>query len=402
MSVRYWWEDENDRPVRAIDSRSHEGIAYMNWCVRQKPADPQPNAVERLLAQAEEVVALFDAMFGQLACHANPLEAECLSTWVAKYAFADFFAPNEREDGPPRYREVLTDDRLGLMKRWESDGAVHLAVERTIAENTSEGRHHGRGHDLSPDEIAAYCDILAARESLLDADQWISLVQNVIQDSAAWGLHEGRIGELASAVRASVQPLWGLAPKPAARRMSRSECRDGWESLKAPLRAAIAELRLYAKPPRPINTSHETKPALGEPQAEGLNDASAAEAVSTVRDDSHSNGSDLEVRPKRHSPKGSARPKLIAALNKHHRYEHPDGINHEPIGNNDLARLARVDPSTASAFFAKEFGGYESYRRTCRDSSRLAIGLRAINGEIKPHDLFGRAPPGEGARRDDE
>lgn len=64
MGARYWWEDENDRPVRAINSRSHEGIAYMNWCLRQKLVDPQPNAVERLLARAEEIVALFDAMFG--------------------------------------------------------------------------------------------------------------------------------------------------------------------------------------------------------------------------------------------------------------------------------------------------------------------------------------------------
>lgn len=91
----------------------------------------------------------------------------------------------------------------------------------------------------------------------------------------------------------------------------------------------------------------------------------------------------------------------MAGLNKHHRYDHPEGLNLEPIGNNDLARLAGVDPSTASAFFTKEFGGYESYRRTCSDSSSLAIALRAINGEIKPRHLFGKAPPAERGRPDD-
>jgi hypothetical protein len=395
MSVRYWWEDENDRPVRAIDSRSHEGIAYMNWCVRQKPADPQPNAVERLLAKAEEVVALFDAIFGQLACDANPLEAECLSTWVAKYAFADFFAPNEREDGPPRYREVLTDDRLVLMKRWESDGAVHLAVERTIAENTSKGRHHGRGHDLSPDAIAAYCDILAARESLLDADQWISLVQNVIQDSAAWGLHEGRIGELASAVRAAVQRLWGLAPKPAARRMSRSECRDGWEAVKAPLRAAIDELRLYAKPPRPAEASG----AVGSLPRQ----SAAAEVPATVSapSDQVLSPDGKSARRKRSKPRGAARQLLVAKLNAHHHYDDGCSLNLEPIGNNEIASLVGIDKSTASDFFTKEFGSYDNYCRTCAAPATLAAALRLLNGEVKPRDLYGRAPPGEGGRPDD-
>jgi len=61
----------------------------MNWCLRQKPAEPQTNAVERLLARAEEVVGLFEAMFGRLAGDANPLEAEGLSKLVATYAFAD-------------------------------------------------------------------------------------------------------------------------------------------------------------------------------------------------------------------------------------------------------------------------------------------------------------------------
>jgi hypothetical protein len=395
MGARYWWEDDNDRPVPAIDSRSHEGIAYMNWCLRQKPVAPQANAVERLLARAEEVVELFEALFGRLECDANPLEAESLSKLVATYAFADFLAPNEREDGPSQYHEVLTDDRLRLMSRWECEGALHLAVERTIAESSTQQRHHGRGHDLSPDAIVAYCDILAARESLLDGAQWISLVQNVIQDSAAWGLHEGRIGELASAVRAAVQPLWGLAPKPAARKMTRSDCRDGWQELRTPLRAAIDELRLYEKPPRPAEAS-ETVGALPQHSA-------AAEVPATITSPSGQilSPDGKAARRKRSKPRGAARQLLVAKLNAHHHYDDGCSLNLEPIGNNEIASLVGIDKSTASDFFTKEFGSYDNYCRTCAAPATLAAALRLLNGEVKPRDLYGRAPPGEGGRPDD-
>jgi hypothetical protein len=395
MAARYWWEDENSRPAPGIDSRSHEGIAYMNWCLRQKPAEPQPNAVERLLARAEEVVGLFEAMFGRLAGDANPLEAESLSKLVATYAFAGFFAPNEREDGPSQYREVLTDDRLRLMERWESDGAFHLAVERTIAENATKGKHHGRGLDLSPDAIVAYCDILSARESLLDGDQWVSLVQNVIQDSAAWGHHEGRIGELARAVRAAVQPLGGFAPKPAARHMTRSECRDGWEALKAPLRAAIDELRLYAKPPRPAEAAGTVVALPREPAAAEVSATITAPSDQGLPPDSRA------ARRKRSKPRGAARHLLVAKLNEHHRYDDGRSLNLEPIGNNAIASLVGIDKSTASDFFTKEFGSYDNYCRTCADPVALTAALRLLNGEVKPRDLYGRAPPGEGGRPDD-
>lgn len=391
MGDRYWWQDEHDRPLRAIDSRSHEGIAYMNWCLRQKPAEPQLNAVERLLARAEEVVGLFEAMFGRLASEANPHEAESLSKLVATYAFANVFAPNEREDGPLRYREVLTNERLGLMKRWESDGALHLAVERTIAENGNKGKRHGHGHDLSAEAIAAYCDILAAREAMLDKGQWLALVQNVIQESGDWGLHAGRIGELATAVRLAVQPLWELAPKPEARRMTARESREGWQALKTPLRAAIDALIPYAKPPRAMAHSGVPNPTPAEaPPAESSPSSEKGVPVAGK-----------PVRRKRYTPKGTARPLLVARLNAHHKYDHEEGLNLEPIGSNKLAELVGVNQSTSSAFFKAEFGGYEQYCRTCADPAALAAALRLLNGDVKPHHLYGRAPPGEGARADE-
>lgn len=395
MAARYWWEDENSRPAPGIDSRSHEGIAYMNWYLRQKPMEIQPNAVERLLARAEEVVGLFEAMFGRLAGDANPREAASLSKLVARYAFANVFAPNEREDGPPRYREVLTDERLGLMSRWEYDGALHLAVERTIAENANKGKRHGHGHDLSAEAIAVYCDILAAREAMLDDKQWLAIVQSVIQDSAAWGLHAGRVGELASAVRIAVQSLWGLAPKPESRRMTTRECHEGWFALKAPLRAAIDALIPYATPPQTIAVSAKADPSLfaatggGAPAAESPSPDQTAPAAGKV------------ARRKRYTPKGAARPLLIARLNAHHRYDHPEGLNFQPIGSNRLADIAGVNQSTSSDFFRVEFGGYDKYRRTCANPAALTAALRLLNGEVKPRDLYGRAPPGEGARPDD-
>jgi hypothetical protein len=105
-------------------------------------------------------------------------------------------------------------------------------------------------------------------------------------------------------------------------------------------------------------------------------------------------------RPKRSTQRSEGRAKLIAALTKHHRYADSGCLNLEPIGNNELARRAKVDPSTASAFFNREFNkgekkGYSKYRVICRDPGCLAFSLKALNGEFAPHDLYGARPPGE-------
>jgi hypothetical protein len=112
------------------------------------------------------------------------------------------------------------------------------------------------------------------------------------------------------------------------------------------------------------------------------------------------------TKSKRSTERGEGRAKLIAALTKHHKYADGSCLNLEPIGNNELARLAEVSESTASAFFNNEFnqgesGGYGTYRVICRDSGRLADSLKVLNGEFSPHHLYGRTPPGE-CERDDE
>ena len=109
-----------------------------------------------------------------------------------------------------------------------------------------------------------------------------------------------------------------------------------------------------------------------------------------------------EVRKKRSSEKGEARAKIIAALSLHHKYQKGSCLNLEPIGSNELARQAKVGTGSASRFFEAQFDGYKKYEVVCRDPSRLADSLRVLNGEFSPTMLYGRTPPGEGTRGEDE
>jgi hypothetical protein len=104
-------------------------------------------------------------------------------------------------------------------------------------------------------------------------------------------------------------------------------------------------------------------------------------------------------KSKRSTERGEGRAKLIASLTKHHRYADGDIVNSEPIGNNELARLAKVSESTASAFFTKEFGGHTKYQAVCLDEMRLVTSLKLLNQEFSPWLLFGKRPPDEGDRR---
>jgi hypothetical protein len=99
-----------------------------------------------------------------------------------------------------------------------------------------------------------------------------------------------------------------------------------------------------------------------------------------------------EPAPKRSTERGEGRVKLIAALTKHHRYADGGCLNLEPIGNNQLARQARVAKRTASAFFGKEFQGHGKYKALCADAGRLAVALKLLNDEFAPHLLYGSTP----------
>jgi hypothetical protein len=92
---------------------------------------------------------------------------------------------------------------------------------------------------------------------------------------------------------------------------------------------------------------------------------------------------------------------LVAALTKHHRYADGGCLNYEPIGNNALARQAKVGKRTASAFFTKEFHGHSRYKRLCNDTPRLIAALKALNGEFQPHDFYNARTPAEVPEADD-
>src|SRR5262249_50916216 len=100
-------------------------------------------------------------------------------------------------------------------------------------------------------------------------------------------------------------------------------------------------------------------------------------------------------RPKRSTERGEARTKIISALTRHHRYAEGGCMNTAPIGVRELAEDLEVSPDSVSAFFKKEFGDHASYKRACRDTSKLALWLKMLNGDYSPHPLFARTPPGE-------
>lgn len=159
---------------------------------------------------------------------------------------------------------------------------------------------------------------------------------------------------------------------------------DGHEAIKAARKAARLD--------DPFAAFDEPKPT----EASGTEDSHATTDASTVTADAP------RRKQKRSTEKGEGRAKLIAALTKHHKYADGGCLNLEPIGNNELAAHAGVSPSTASAFFNKEFDGHTKYRAACGDATRLVAALKLLNLEFAPYHLFGAKPPGEDEREDDE
>jgi len=105
---------------------------------------------------------------------------------------------------------------------------------------------------------------------------------------------------------------------------------------------------------------------------------------------------------KKSTESDEARTKLIATLTKHHKYDDSSCLNLIPIGNNELARAARVSISTASKFFNDEFKGHALYKVICRDSSKLAAALKLLNKDFAPHHLLGSASSEAAAAQDNE
>jgi hypothetical protein len=109
------------------------------------------------------------------------------------------------------------------------------------------------------------------------------------------------------------------------------------------------------------------------------------------------------TKRKRSTDAGEANDKLLAALTAHHEYDNGICGNEVSIGCNELARRAAVAPGSASAFFAKKFGGHKKYQATCiRNPQAVAKVLKALNGEYSIDDTYGDRPAGEEEREDDQ
>jgi len=101
-------------------------------------------------------------------------------------------------------------------------------------------------------------------------------------------------------------------------------------------------------------------------------------------------------RSKRSTEKGEARLKITAALFHHHQYDGDSVLNDDPIGVNELHRLAGVSKGMVSTFFKKEFcpqnqsDGHARYRALCRDRRRLIAWLKTLdpNEKIRGHQLL--------------
>lgn len=106
-------------------------------------------------------------------------------------------------------------------------------------------------------------------------------------------------------------------------------------------------------------------------------------------------------KAKRSTQRGEAEAKIIAALTAHHQYDNGSCLNPEPVGNNQLARMARVSQSSVSDFFTRQFHGYSTYRLYCKDVARLVASLKLLNDEFSPFHLYGGSPPIEGATDDE-
>lgn len=161
-----------------------------------------------------------------------------------------------------------------------------------------------------------------------------------------------------------------------------------WQQQMRALRK-FAELRTASAQP---TRSEETD--RGD-SATTLQRADDGDGRSSARARTDSRRSVSPRKQKRSTERGEGRVKLIAALTQHHNYADNGCLNLEPIGNNELARLARVDKATASAFFKRDFKGHGKYKAACADATSLLTALKLLNGEFAPYQLYCSKPADE-------
>jgi hypothetical protein len=87
-------------------------------------------------------------------------------------------------------------------------------------------------------------------------------------------------------------------------------------------------------------------------------------------------------RPRLNQQPSDSETLLIAALTRHHQYNNGSCLNPAPVGNNELARMAKVVQSTCSLFFKQTFGNHKAYKVMCHKLDPLIAKLRYLNREL--------------------
>jgi hypothetical protein len=118
------------------------------------------NAVERLLAHAEQVVSLFDSLLDRQGIQGDVVAAQALYQAVEQHASAAAL--------------------------WQSVAAMGFAVEQTLSQAAERGEQHGPDCDLASRAVAKYGEVIAGRNELLAAEVIRGLHARVVAESLSW------------------------------------------------------------------------------------------------------------------------------------------------------------------------------------------------------------------------
>jgi hypothetical protein len=160
-----------------------------------------PSAIARLVALADEIVALFDAMMGGYP------DQDAVKA-AADVVFVDHPNKTQRWSGLPRLTfrgdvlpiETWSAEQRALTERWSS----HCAMTNAICLAYSAG---ARGRDLARRVLDTYCGWAAIRERLLDPGTLRTLHADVVAEAQLWRNQAERVASRAEAVVIGVRRL---------------------------------------------------------------------------------------------------------------------------------------------------------------------------------------------------
>ncbi len=131
-----------------------------------------------------------------------------------------------------------------------------------------------------------------------------------------------------------------------------------------------------------VSTEWYWAEVVKEKQAQAVQPEADGQTVDNLGDDGKRKGEKL----KKSTVKGEAREKIVSELSLHHKYNNElCDLSCGPINGAELARQAKVAPSTVTKFFKDEFeDGRFGYHRICKNSQELTNVLRRLNKEHPP------------------